>query len=107
MENLRNQWDETTAGTSGGATATHAGETGKVHTVKRVDGHTDTSSIVTLKDGTTIVKEWRVVPYVFSFPCDDIKMTSGAAAVANIASSTSDCQVNMIGNTVDAALSSA
>lgn len=66
MLELNRAWDETTAGTGSGATATHAAETGVSHIVTHVSGHSDRDATLQLKDGSTVVGEWALSP-PFSF----------------------------------------
>jgi hypothetical protein len=97
-------WSETTAGTNSGAVATHSAITDRQHFVTSISGHTDTDSIITIKDGTTIVWETKIDVSVegtsFSFTTPCIPITPGANAVGTIASSSSDSQVNLTGYTI-------
>jgi hypothetical protein len=97
-------WSETTAGAGSGAIATHAAITSRQHFVTSISGHTDTDSIITIKDGSTIVWETKIdvsaegFSFSFAIPC--LPITPGANAVGTIASSTSDAQVNLTGYTI-------
>ena len=55
---LNKAWSETTAGTTSGATATHAAATGVSHVITSVSGHSDTPCTLSLKDGSTVLAEW-------------------------------------------------
>ena len=97
-------WSETTAGTDSGAIATKSAISNRQHFVTSVSGHTDADSIITIKDGTTIVWESKidvsVEGFSFSFTIPCIPATPGAVAVGTIASSSADCQVNLTGYTI-------
>mgnify|MGYP003111123427 CR=1 FL=1 len=98
-------WSETAAGTDSGAAATHAAETNKYHFVTSISGHIDADTVVTIKDGSTIVWEskidvsvegWQIVtPSGLHIP-----ITGGAACSGNIAASSADCQININGYTL-------
>ena len=78
--------------------------TNRQHFVTSVSGHTDADSIITIKDGTTVVWESKIdvsaegFSFSFNIPC--IPATPGAVAVGTIASSSADCQVNLTGYTI-------
>ena len=97
-------WSETTAGAGSGAIATHAAITSSQHFVTSISGHTDAASIITIKDGTTIVWETKIDVSVegtsFSFTTPCIPLPPGANAVGPIASSRADSQVNLTGYTI-------
>ena len=97
-------WSETTAGTDSGAVATHTAITSRQHFVTSISGHTDADSIITIKDGTTIVWETKIdvsaegFSFSFAIPC--LPITPGANAVGTIASSSADAQANLTGYTI-------
>ncbi len=97
-------WSETAAGTSSGASATHAASTNNAHVVNSISGHVDADSIITVKSGTTVIWESKIDVSVegFSFSFDGISAlgVKGEAVSGNIASSSSDCQVNIGGYTI-------
>ena len=97
-------WSETTAGTDSGAVATHSAISDRQHFVTSVSGHTDADSIITIKDGTTIVWETKidvsVEGFSFSFNVPCLPITPGANAVGTIAASSADSQVNLTGYTI-------
>jgi hypothetical protein len=97
-------WSETTAGGGSGAIATHTGITSRQHFVTSISGHTDTDSIITIKDGSTIVWEAKIDVSAegwslsFAIPC--LPITPGEDVVGTIVSSTTDAQVNLTGYTI-------
>jgi len=100
---LNGAWDATAAGTTAGATATKAAVAGKSIVVTHVSGHVDADSIITLNDAGVIIAQWKIDVSVegFSFAFSGCWMLdTAAAATAVIASSTADCQVNMLGFTL-------
>ena len=104
MYDTTSKWSATAAGTDSGATATQAaGGANTQHFVTSVSGHVDADSIITIKDGTTVVWETKVDISVegpsFSFNVFCIPITPNAAANGAIASSSADCQVNIDGYT--------
>ena len=104
MYDTTSKWSATAAGTDSGATATQAaGGANTQHFVTSVSGHVDAESIITIKDGTTVVWETKVDISVegtsFSFNGFCIPITPNAAANGAIASSSADCQVNIDGYT--------
>jgi archaellum component FlaF (FlaF/FlaG flagellin family) len=100
----RRTWHETTAGTDSGAVATHAAETSVAHFVTQISGHTDTDSIITVKDGSTIIWQTKIDVSVkgfdFSYDLDEMLITPGTAVSGTIVTSTSDAQVNLIGYSI-------
>ena len=99
-------WDETTAGTNAGATASHAAIADKIHFVTEVSGHVDEDAVVQVLGGTagaTVKKEYSIdvsaVGFSFSFHCF-IAGDPGIKVEAKIANSNADCQVNMEGFTL-------
>jgi len=102
---LNGRWSATAAGTDSGATATKAAVTDKVIVTDHVSGHVDADSIVQLKDGSTVLAEWKidisVEGFSFSFTNPNGWVASRDAIVtAVIASSSADCQVNATGFTI-------
>ena len=97
-------WSETTAGTDSGAAATKAAESGSQHFVTGISGHTDADSLITIKDGSTVILESYLDIDVAGkdFHCAGLVLpvTPGAAASGNIAASGSDCQVTIWGITI-------
>jgi len=57
---LSKAWDETTAGTTSGATATHAAASNVSHVITSVSGHSDEACTLSLKDGSTVIAEWGI-----------------------------------------------
>ena len=64
---LNKAWSETAAGTNAGATATHAVENDAdgvnlnvTHIVTHVSGHVDEDATLQLKDGSTVLAEWKI-----------------------------------------------
>jgi len=98
---LTNAWSETTAGTDSGATATHAAATNVSHVVTHVSGHGDADSTIQLKDGSTVLAEWKLDVSVEGFqfqPQNGVWIgTPGNAVSAAISASSADCQVNIAG----------
>jgi hypothetical protein len=104
MYDTTSRWSVTAAGTDSGATATQAaGGANTQHFVTTISGHTDADSIITIKDGTTIVWQTKVDVSVegisFSFNGFCIPISPNATANGVIATSSSDCQVNIDGYT--------
>jgi hypothetical protein len=102
---LNGRWSATAAGTNSGATATKTAVTDKVIVTDHVSGHVDADSTVQLKDGSTVLAEWKidvsVEGFSFSFTNPNGWVASRDAAVtAVIASSSADCQVNATGFTI-------
>ena len=97
-------WSETAAGAGSGASATHALSANNNHVVTSISGHVDADSIVTIKSATTIIWESKidisVEGFSFSFNVNNVASTPGEAVTGNIASSSSDCQVNISGFTI-------
>lgn len=97
-------WSETAAGAGSGASATHALSANNNHVVTSISGHVDADSIVTIKSATTIIWESKIDISVegFSFSFDGLSVlgVKGEAVSGNIASSSSDCQVNISGYTL-------
>lgn len=96
-------WSETAAGSSS-ASATHAALANNAHVVTSISGHVDTDSIITIKSGTTVMWESNIDISVegtsFSFNGITVLGVKGEAVSGNIASSSSDCQVNIGGYTI-------
>jgi hypothetical protein len=101
MSCLNRAWSATAAGTGSGATATKTGVTGVYWVVTHVSGHTDTDSTLQLKDGATVLAEWRIdislEGFQFKIPEGLWVASNGADVTAVLAASTSDCQVNIAG----------
>ena len=98
-------WSETDLGTDSGAAAVRAAPgAGKHLFVTHISGHTDTDSIITIKDGTTVVFESSidisVQGFSFCFNVGCIPITANTLAEAAVVTSTFDCQVNMSGFTI-------
>lgn len=98
---LNRAWDETTAGTNSGATATHAAATDIAHVVTHISGHGDADATIQLKDGSTVIAEWKIDVSVEGTQFEPITGvwvgTPGNAVAAVISASTSDCQINLAG----------
>jgi hypothetical protein len=98
---LNKAWSETAAGTDSGATATHAAESGVVHVITHVSGHGDSDATIQLKDGSTVLAEWKIDVSVEGWqfmPQNGIWVgTNGNAVSAAISASSADCQVNIAG----------
>tara|TARA_Y100000401_G_C8317735_1_gene223499 strand:+ start:374 stop:727 length:354 start_codon:yes stop_codon:yes gene_type:complete len=109
-------FSETAVGTDSGASATHAAEavadTGssssvtvnRTHVVTSISGHTDADSIITIESpASTVVWQSKIDVSVegtsFNFPGIAVEGVPGAAILGKIASSSSDCQVNISGTT--------
>ena len=92
----------TAAGTSAGASATQAAITGAKFIATSISGHTDTDSVITVESpaGTIL---WQSAIDVslegvgFHFSGIYVPGVQDAAIVGKIASSTTDCQVNISG----------
>ena len=102
---LNGRWSATAAGTNSGATATKAAVTDKVIVTDHVSVHVDAVSTVQLIDGSTVLAEWKidvsVEGFSFSFITPNGWVASRDAAVTVvIAASSSDCQVNATGFTI-------
>ena len=97
-------WSATGAGGGSGAVATKAAITGSQHFVSSISGHVDADSIITIKSASTVIWESKidvsVEGFSFSFSVNNVASTPGAAVTGNIASSSSDCQVNISGFTI-------
>ena len=97
-------WSETTAGTNSGATATHAAATNVQHFVTGVSGHGDQDATLQIKDGSTVMAEFKIDVSVEGISFKPwtglIPITPGAACSAVISASGSDCQVNINGFSV-------
>jgi hypothetical protein len=98
---LNKAWSETTAGTDSGATATHAAASNVAHVVTHISGHGDADSTIQLKDGTTVLAEWKLDVSVEGFqfyPINGVWAgTPGNTVSAVISASSADCQVNIAG----------
>ena len=97
-------WNETAAGTNSGATATHAAETNVIHFIDHVSGHGDADCTVQLKDGSTVIAEWKfdvsVEGWNFDIPNGLWQGTPGNAVSAVVSASSADCQVNITGYSI-------
>ena len=100
-------WNETAAGTGSGATATKTNAYSRQYLVATsLSGHTDADGLVTLysgSGGTTVMGQWYVNGattrgFNIDLPDSGIAGTRGHNLLATIASSTSDCQVNLAGH---------
>ena len=105
MHTAIGSWNETTAGTDSGATATHAADSDQYHVVTHVGGHVDADSILKVLDGTTVVWESKIDISVEGFQINSppglhIVCTKGNKADFVIASSSSDCQANIGGYSI-------
>lgn len=107
-QNSKN-WYVTTAGTTAGATATKAAETGKIHVITGIYGFGDKDGAVTVLDGTTVVCEWlydisneygAAITYPkWAHSGLEIPCTKSAAAAGKLSASTGDCRVTITGYT--------
>ncbi len=98
-------FDATAVGTNAGATAIQAAPgAGLNHFVTHISGHTDTDSLIQILDGATVVWESKIDVSLegtsFGFYVGNVAISSNAAAGGKIASSTTDCQVNISGYTI-------
>ena len=98
-------WSATGAGGGSGAVATKAAITGRQHFVSSISGHVDADSIITIKSASTVIWESKIDVSVegtsFSFTNPSGWLANRDAAVtAVIAASTSDCQINATGFTI-------
>jgi hypothetical protein len=98
---MESYWSATQAGTNSGATATKAAQENRVYIVSTVSGHGDADSIITVKNGTTIIWETKIDVSVegtsFHFAGLNLPCSIGNKAEAAIASSSSDCQITVSG----------
>tara|TARA_R100000008_G_scaffold9375_1_gene4784 strand:- start:7690 stop:7989 length:300 start_codon:yes stop_codon:yes gene_type:complete len=95
-------WSATKAGTNSGATATKAAEGNRFYVVTAVSGHVDADSVITVKDGTTIVWESKIDVSIegtsFHFAGLSLACRMGNKAEGAIASSSADCQITISGH---------
>ena len=95
-------WSATKAGTNSGATATKAAEGNRFYVVTAVSGHVDADSVITVKDGTTIIWESKIDICIegtsFHFAGLSLACRMGNKAEGAIASSSADCQVTISGH---------
>ena len=98
---LNKAWSKTQLGTNAGATATHAAASDVAHVVTHISGHGDTDATIQLKDGSTVLAEWKLDTSVEGFqfyPINGVWVgTPGNTVSAAISASTADCQVNIAG----------
>jgi len=91
----------TAAGTNAGASATYTADAGQTFVVTEISGHTDKDSVLTIEGPAgTIFWEGNFDLTVegLSFSASPtIPLPLNTDAVAKIASSTTDCQVNISG----------
>lgn len=103
-EVMSSGWSATTAGTNSGATATQAAEANKSHVVTHVSGHGDADATLQLRDGSTVLAEWKIDVSVegwqINIPPGIWPCSTNTAANAVLSASSSDCQVNMTGFTI-------
>lgn len=94
----------TTAGTDSGATATASADGQKSYIVTCISGHIDADTILTIKEGSSIVWESKidvsVEGFSFHFPGLTLPMARNTAATGNIVTSTADCQVTISGYSI-------
>ena len=95
-------WSATKAGTNSGATATKAAEGNRFYVVTAVSGHVDADSVITVKDGTTIIWESKIDISIegtsFHFAGLSLACSMGNKAEGAVASSSADCQVTISGH---------
>jgi hypothetical protein len=98
---LNRQWSVTAAGTNAGATATQAAVAGVQWVITHVSGHTDADATLQLRDGSTVLAEWKIDVSVEGF---QFRIAQGVwvgstntAVAAVISASSADCQVNIAG----------
>ena len=95
-------WSETAAGTSSGASATHAASTNNAHVVNSISGLVDADSIITVKSGTTVIWESKIDVSIegtsFHFAGLSLACRMGNKAEGAIASSSADCQITISGH---------
>jgi len=96
------EWQEETAGTSSGATATKAAATNVQHKIFWATFYCDADTLITITDGATVIWEGKVdvsvvgLTYHVTFPVPLVGSV-GAAVTAVIASSSADCRVSFGG----------
>ena len=98
---MESYWSATKAGTNSGATATKAAQDNRMYVVTAVSGHVDADSVITVKDGTTIIWESKVDISIegtsFHFAGLNLACRMGNKAEGALASSSSDCQITISG----------
>lgn len=98
---MESYWSTTKAGTDSGATATKAAQDNRMYVVTAVSGHVDADSVITVKDGTTIVWESKVDISIegtsFHFAGLNLACRMGNKAEGALASSSADCQITISG----------
>jgi|TARA_R110000787_G_scaffold46160_6_gene112185 hypothetical protein len=98
---MESYWSATAAGTNSGATAAKAAQDNRMYVVTAVSGHGDADSVITVKDGTTIIWESKIDVSVegtsFHFAGLTLPCSSGNKAEGAIASSSADCQITISG----------
>lgn len=101
---LYGAWSATTAGTDAGATATKAAQSNGYHVVTHVSGHTDADATLQLKDGSTVLAEWKIDVSVEGFQFNVATgvwiCSRNSAVTAVISASSADCQANVAGFTI-------
>jgi hypothetical protein len=106
MHDLTRAWSATAVGTSAGATATKAADTGTKWVVTHISGFNDQDHTLQLKDGSTVLAAWEfdisvsgtTFEIVGVWPC-----SANTAVTAVLVDSNSDCRVNMAGYAIGAA----
>ena len=88
-----------TAGTNSGATATLAATAGVTYFVTGIYGFGDGDSALTILDGSTVIAEWAIDVSIdggnFSYTGLWLPITPAAAAVANLAASSSNSAITI------------
>lgn len=95
---VRKKASAKTDGTNSGATATISGETGIKFAALLITGWSDAASLVTLKDDTTALCEWKVeADKPFVLPIGGLlEGTAGNDMSVELATSTADCSITLI-----------
>lgn len=97
-------WNETTAGTTSGATTTKAGISGQLLVCRHISGHSDVDTIIQItNDDDTVLFETKLVTgqngngFSIAIPDGIHSGVTGGGLKGKVASSTSDCQVTLSG----------
>ena len=84
-------------GTNAGATATNSAVASKKHYFQGAVGYTDTTSVITIKDGSTEIYKISIPAGSFEISPNFLLIgTTNTAMSAVISSSTSSCWVNIV-----------
>lgn len=98
---LNRAWSATAAGTNEGATATQAAVADVAWVVTHVSGHVDADATLQLRDGSTVLAEWKIdvslEGFQFNIPPGLWPCSTNTAVNAVLSASSADCQVNICG----------